>query len=50
MFNTKKNINKNLLVAPTHYYYYKGLASILYLLAFLCFMFSFIIFLRLVIF
>ncbi len=50
MFNNKKNINKNLIVAPTHYYYYKSLAIINYLIAFLCFIFSFIIFLRLVIF
>ena len=48
MFNNKKNINKNLLRAPTHHYYYKGLATFFYLLAFLCFMFSSIIFIRLV--
>lgn len=47
-FDTKKNINKILLRAPTHYYYYKVLATFFYLLAFVCFMFSFIIFIRLV--
>ena len=44
IFNTKKNI----LVAPTHYYYYKFLACVYFVLVFVCFMFSFIIFIKLV--
>lgn len=48
LFGIKKNIPKVILVAPTHYYYYKGLSIVFYLLSFFCFMFSFIMFLKLV--